>query len=84
VCKDNLGPIHYPDLPNDYKGCEYSLISIKVPQAGFNRVLIASIYKPPEIRFSLQDWNDLFDGFVNLGNFDAILIAGDLNAQYVD
>jgi len=25
----------------------------------------------------------LFEGFINLSNFDIILIAGDLNAQYI-
>jgi len=42
------------------------------------------IYKLPKIRFSSQDWNDLFDSFINLGNFDSILFVGDLNAQYKD
>jgi len=82
VCKENLDPIHYPDSPNSFKGCEFTLVSIKVSQSDSNRILIASIYKPSEIRFSLRDWSDLFDCFVNLGSFNAILITGDLNAQY--
>jgi len=42
-----------------------------------------SIYKPPEIKFFLQNWNNLFHIFINTGNFDTILIARDLNAQYI-
>jgi len=58
------------------------LISIKFSQSNSDRILLVSIYKSPEIKFSLQDWNDLFYSF-NIGSFDTILIAGDLNAQYV-
>jgi len=37
------------------------MISIKSPNSLFERILVVSVYKPPEAKFLVQDWNDLFD-----------------------
>jgi len=57
------------------------MISIK-SNSVTERTLLVSAYKPPEIKFQVQDWIDLFNVFNYLGNFDSIIVAGDLNVQF--
>jgi len=81
VCKAHLDPISLPIQGNCFKGCEYTSISIKIP-GSLDRVLIISIYRPPDARFDQADWSLLLDAFVASGNFADILVLGDLNAQH--
>jgi len=33
VCRDHLDPIYYPNSSNNFKRCEFTLVSIKVPNS---------------------------------------------------
>jgi len=80
VCRDYLDPISYPDFPSNFIGCDCTLVSIKPHNSG--RILIVSIYRPPEIKFESHDWITLFHGLSLVGSFGFVVVAGDLNAQY--
>jgi len=49
VCKDCLDPIYYLGSPNNYKGCEFILISIKIPHSESDRILL--VVTRPKISF---------------------------------
>jgi len=80
VCRNSLDPISYPDFPSNFMGCDCTLVSIK--SHNLSRILIMSIYRPPEIKFELQDWTTLFHRLFSVGSFGTVVVAGDLNAQY--
>jgi len=58
VCRDYLDLISYSNFSNDFMGCDITLISIK--PSNLDRILIVSLYKPPEIKFEVQNWRNMF------------------------
>jgi len=69
ICRDYLDPIFYPNQSCYFRGCEYTLVSVNDLNTVFDRILIVSVYKSPNIKFALQDWIQLFDDFSGVRNF---------------
>jgi len=55
VCKNYLDPICYPNHSSNFRGCEFSMISVKLPNINTDKILIISAYKPPDIKFTQED-----------------------------
>jgi len=45
-------------------------------------IWVVSVYKPPEIKFSVVEWNELFDSIDSSRIFNSIIVMGDFNAQF--
>jgi len=64
---------------NGHHSCD-----IRNPFKDVNRILLVLVYKPPEIKFSVVEWNELFDSIDFSGISNSIIIMGDFNAQFSD
>jgi len=65
-------------------GCDLTVISIEIDKQISERLLVASFYKPPEIKFGYKQWRLLFEELSTKANSSRFIILGDFNAQNVN
>jgi len=80
-CKKDLEPILLKSDKIKVSGCNLVVISILDKRLGDERILVASIYKPPDINFSYKQWRDVLDGLIHIGTSPHIIVMGTLTLK---
>jgi len=81
MCRKNLDPVFHRTDGLRLAGCELVAVSFLNKRLSLERILIVSIYKPPDIGMSVNQWRDLFEGLIRISNSPHIIVVGDFNAQ---
>jgi len=69
LCEKDLDPILYKTDRIKVSGCDLVVISILNKKLDAERILVTSIYKPPDVIFNYKQWRDLFDGLLQISTF---------------
>jgi len=77
LCKKDLDPILHKTDRIKISGCDLVVISILNKRLDAERILVASIYKPPDVNFSYKQWRDVLDGLLHIGTSPHIIVLGD-------
>jgi len=79
LCKRDLDPILLK-IDRITSGCEL-VVSVLNKNLCSDRILVASIYKSPDVKINYRQWRDLFDGLLQIDTTSHVLVLNDLNAQ---
>jgi len=83
ICKSNLNPsFHKIDL-SEFPKCDVTMISLLDNCLYHERIFIVSFYKPPNIKFEVNHWRELFGTIELIATPSQIFILGDFNAQNI-
>ncbi|KYM98819.1 hypothetical protein ALC62_10466 [Cyphomyrmex costatus] len=61
ICRNGLDPLQVGHVPKFFHGVEMTAVSVKIREILVDRILIVSLYKPPEVSLDRQQWLDLFE-----------------------
>jgi len=81
LCRDRLDPIRLNAERLIVTGCELTVVSLKINKRKPERIIVASFYKPSDVKLNYRQWHLLFEGISSLANQSQIVILGDFNAQ---